>query len=261
MNGYLLKQFLAYRVKAKDAHAIHSPFVFSLYNDVFYNPYPFYAFQQLDSIRKVLESNKALIENIDFGAGSKINSGFKKKISDIARHGITRKKYAELLFRLVQHFDCQHVLELGTSLGLTSLYLAQANSKGEIYTLEGNPHLVGFAEKLFSSFQQKNIRLIEGNFNQTLENVLTQIPRIDFLFVDGNHRKESTLQYFELTLKKSHANSIFVFDDIHWSSGMNEAWEIIKKHPSVKLSIDIFQFGIIFFRKEHLHKENYLLKY
>lgn len=261
MNSYLLKQFLVYRFKAKDAHAIHSPFVFSLYNEVFYNPYPYYAFQQLDSIRKVLESNKELIENIDFGAGSKIKSGLKKKISDIARHGITRKKYAELLFRMVQHFNCQHVLELGTSLGLTSLYLAQANSKAEIHTLEGNPHLVGFSGKLFSSIQQKNIRLIEGNFNQTLEKVLAQIPRIDFLFVDGNHKKVSTLQYFELALKKSHHNSIFVFDDIHWSPEMNEAWEIIKNHPSVKLSIDIFQFGIIFFRKEHLHKENYTLRF
>jgi len=93
-----------------------------------------------------------------------------------------------------------------------------------------------------------------------LSAVITPPDVIDLVYFDGNHQKEPTLNYFHTCLQKAHKNSLFIFDDIHWSDGMEEAWEQIKKHDRVHLTIDLFQFGIVFFEKE-MPKQHFILKF
>jgi predicted O-methyltransferase YrrM len=73
---------------------------------------------------------------------------------------------------------------------------------------------------------------------------------LDFVFFDANHQKQPTLQYFNQCIAKANKNGIFVFDDIHWSEGMEQAWEIVKQHPKVTTSIDLYHMGILFFNPE-----------
>ena len=84
---------------------------------------------------------------------------------------------------------------------------------------------------------------------------------LGLVFFDGNHRKDATLRYFNQCLEKANEDSIFIFDDIHWSEEMQDAWKEIKAHPQITLALDVFQFGICFFRKEKLAKEEFLLRY
>jgi predicted O-methyltransferase YrrM len=254
-------QYLVYVWRAKNAHALHSPFLYSLYTDVINDSSDFYCFSHLSNLREQFENDKYKIANIDFGAGSKRNNNREKSIQEITRHGITRERYSELLFRLVNHFNPTTIFELGTSVGLTTLYLAKANSTAKVTTFEGNPQLCRFSLQLFEQEQQNNIQIIKGNFDHTFERELDSIQALDFLFIDGNHRKEPTLRYFDLALKKKHAYSVFVFDDIHWSQEMDEAWNAIQRHPAVTLTIDLFQFGIVFFRPENYFKQHVVLRF
>jgi predicted O-methyltransferase YrrM len=221
----------------------------------------YYHYERLKSIRDDALKSEEVVINVDFGAGSKVFTGSERKISKISKVGITKEKYAKLLFRLVEYFKCESIVELGTSIGLTTLYLASPISNSSVYSFEGNPALCAFAEKQFSKAGQKNIRVIQGNFEDTFPVFIKSIDKIDFLFVDGNHRKEATLNYFNLALSKKHNDSIFVFDDIYWSQQMQEAWMEIKSNPNVKIAIDIFQFGIVFFREENKIKEDVTLRF
>jgi predicted O-methyltransferase YrrM len=252
--------FLKYYSIRKNEHGIHSPFVFELYNQVFKNKEKFYAFEKIEALREDLLSNSRQIKITDLGAGSTFNSSKTRSVSEITRTAVKRKKYGQLLFRLVDYFQPETILELGTSIGLSSSYLASARSKSTVITIEGCPEIRKIALENFEDLELKNINSISGNFDDKLPEILKEIKSLDLVFFDGNHRKEATLNYFRLCMEKANDKSIFIFDDIYWSREMAEAWEIIKADPLVTVTLDIFQMGIVFFRKEQV-KQDFVLSY
>ena len=225
------------------------------------NEHPFGDFEELNTIRKQLQTNATPIEVTDFGAGSKKLYSNKRPINQIAKHGIAQKKQAEFLYRLLNKFAPETIVELGTSIGLTSLYLSKALPKSSVYTIEGCPNLYQFSKQLFKDQPNSNITSINGNFNNELPKLLSKINSLDFLYIDGNHAYEPTMNYFKMALEKKNTNSIFVFDDIYWSEGMQQAWKEICAHKDVTLSLDLFYFGVVFFRTENKEKEHFVLKF
>lgn len=257
-----ISDYLSYKFTAKSAHGIHSPFVYKFVTELLQsNNEDYYQFKELAGLRSELAQDNSVIEITDFGAGSKVFKDNKRKISDLVKHGISKQKFSELYFKLVNFTGSQFVVELGTSIGLNTLYLSKANSKSVVYTLEGCPQIAGFAKELFEKHNAKNIYLVNDTFEKAFPKLLNEIPKIDLLYIDGNHNYKSTLDYFNLALKKKHHHSVFVFDDINWNAEMKKAWKEIKDHPEVTLSLDLFSVGIIFFRKEQKQKEHFVLKY
>lgn len=261
MNFSLIAKYINYRLSSFTEHDLHSPFLYNFYMELIKNKYPYKDFEELNPIRETLEHNHQEIDVTDLGAGSKALSSHRRKVSDIARKGIAQKKQAEFLYRLLNKFNPKNVVELGTSIGLTSLYFSKVISKSTIYTIEGCPNLFQFSKQLFKEHSANNIISINGNFNTELPALLNKLPQLDFLYVDGNHTYEATMHYFNLALEKKHAGTILVFDDIYWSEGMEKAWKEICSHPEVRVSMDLFQFGIVFFRTENKEKEHFVLRF
>ena len=255
-----VSKYISYKIKAVSKHKVHSPFVFDLIVDVFENENSYYAFPAVELIRKKLLLSKRILTVEDMGAGSRVFKSNQRKIKDIIKHSAKKPKYAQLLFKLVNYYQPNAILELGTSLGLTTTYLAKARKKAKVYSFEGSAEICKAAKNTFKSLRVKNVQLIQGNFNVTLSETLPKIAVLDFAFFDGNHQKKPTLDYFNQCLEKANEHSVFVFDDIHWSDEMTEAWEEIKAHPEVTLTVDIFQFGIVFFRKG-VEKQHFVLRY
>jgi len=196
----------------------------------------------------------------DFGAGSKVNASRQRKIKDIARYAEKNARFGQLLFRLINHFQPAVAFDLGTSLGITTLYQAAACKKTQVFTFEGCPQTLTMARKNFSQLGYSNITPVAGNIDQTLPAQIKQVQQLDFVFFDANHRLEPTLNYFALCLSKAHADSVFIFDDIYWSAEMTQAWQAIKAHPSVMLTIDLFYVGLVFFRKNQ-PKQHFVLRF
>lgn len=255
-------KYFNYLLKAKTAHGVHSPFVFKLIHELIEtNNTDYYQFTELNKIRKQLLNNTSQITISDFGAGSQVFKNNSRKISDLVKHGTSKQKFSELYFKLINFCDAKNVVELGTSIGLNTLYLSKANSKSQIYTIEGCKELQAFATELSKKENALNITFINGTFDEALPNLLNQISSVDLFFIDGNHRYQPTLNYFKMALSKKTETSVFIFDDIHWSDEMEKAWEEIKNHHEVTLSLDLFYVGIIFFRKEQKEKQHFILKY
>jgi len=252
--------YLKYTKLKTNEHGIHSPFVFDLYNHVFRNTSPYYAYTAVEAVRSRLSADERVVRITDLGAGSGFNRGKERKVRDILKTAVKSPKYSQLLFRLVNYFQPDTILELGTSLGISTMYLAIARSKSAVTTIEGCPETRRIALENFASLELSNIRSLEGNFDSELPRALQSLNRLGLVFFDGNHRKAATLGYFEQCLEKAGNESIFIFDDIYWSKEMTEAWELIKAHPKVKVTIDIFQLGIVFFRKEQV-KQHFVLSY
>ncbi len=247
-----------YLLKGRTKFYIHSPFVFSFINEVLHDKRQFYFFDDIKKACHELLQNSSVITIEDFGAGSKIISTNTRKISSIAKTSSIPEKYGQLLSHIVDHFQSASILELGACLGLGTAYLAAANSKATVITLEGAEQLVRLAEKTFEHLHLKNTALITGNFSKTLPMALNKLNTIDLAFIDGNHNYEPTMDYFHQILAHVNNNSILIFDDIHWSAEMQRAWRDICNHPNVTVTIDLYRLGIVFFRKEQA-KENFML--
>ncbi len=252
--------YLIYRLKSVNEHGVHSPFVFDLLMSTVYNKRSFYAYARIEKRRKELALSMQKLECTDLGAGSKVNNKTKKSVQEILFSAAKPAKYSQLLFRLADHFQPRTVLELGTSLGISSAYLAAANSRSRVITVEGCEEIAVVAKKTFKLLELTNIEQVHGNFDEVLSEILKNSSPLDLVFFDGNHRKEPTLRYFKQCLEKANEKSVFIFDDIYWSPEMTEAWQEIKNHPDVTVSLDLFYLGIVFFRKDQV-KEHFVIRY
>jgi predicted O-methyltransferase YrrM len=257
-------KYLRYWLTASNGkgHGVHAPFVFEFITAVLNDDGFYYCYSQIESVRTQLNNDNTVLELEDFGAGSRVHASYKRKVSDIAKSSLKPGKYAQLLFRMVNFYQPKNVLELGTSLGITTAYLASANNTVPVITMEGAKAVAAVARDNFKALRLENIKIVEGNFDLTLRDVLQkQLPKVDFAFIDGNHRKEPTIQYFQQLLPHLHEYSMVVFDDVHWSEEMEAAWGYIKAHEAVTLSMDLFFIGIVFFRKEQKVKQHFSIRF
>jgi predicted O-methyltransferase YrrM len=260
MNLQLVKSFLKHLVKAKTRHGVHSPFVYKLIDEVIYDFEPKKIYEPVELLRKELLADNREISITDLGAGSHVNNNKKKAVNELAKNALKPPRLAQLIYRLVRAIKPVKSIELGTCLGITSAYIANANSASKLITVEGCPQTATVARENLNKLEIKNVELKVGNFDVLLPEILNENDRIDFAFIDGNHRKEATLNYFNLLLAKVTEESLLIFDDIYWSRGMEEAWEQIKRHPKVTVTVDLFWIGLVFFKKNRA-KEHFKVKY
>ncbi len=254
---FKLKTYFIFLLKSTNKYGVHSPFVYNMITKCFNNKIALKKNLFLD-YKKSIINNKKKIQVTDFGAGSKIFTSNIRQVSKIAKvAGISNIK-AKILIRLINYFKSTSILEIGTSLGIGTCALYIGNSETKITTLEGCLETAKIAQKQFDLFKFKNINLIVGDFKETLSKS-TKNKQFDCIYFDGNHQKKPTLHYFKTCLKTIHNNSFFIFDDIHWSKEMEKTWNIIKQHPKVTVSIDIYHLGIVFFRKEQ-EKEHFTIR-
>lgn len=250
---------LRFYFSAQTKYRVHSPFVFDFIEQVLEDRRKYYAFFSIEVIRADLLRDREKIQVTDFGAGSRVHSGNERRIQQIAQTALSSPTFCRLLFRTVNHYKPSKILEIGTSLGISTLYHRFAALNAQLITLEGCPKIAQVAQRNFRRLKTKSIDLREGEFSSNLPAALKTLGQVDYVFIDGNHRKAPTLQYFEQCLQFAHADSLFVFDDIHWSDEMQAAWKEIKVHPRVTLTIDLFFIGLVFFRKEGQKKAHYRL--
>ena len=259
----LLQKYIRFYLSASNGkgHGMHSPFVFDFIAKILNDKTVYPEYNKVEAFRKQLLNDKKFLEVEDFGAGSSVAKTNRRSIASIAKNAAKPKKFGQLLFRMIKYYQPGSILELGTSLGITSAYLALAKPDAKMITMEGSKEIANKALQNFETLGLNNIELTEGNFDETLSLVLTRLSTIDFVFIDGNHRQEPTERYFLQLLSKINNESILVFDDIHWSKEMEAAWENIKQDPAVTCSIDLFFIGIVFFRKEFKEKQHFVIRF
>ncbi|MFN2458512.1 MAG: O-methyltransferase [Chitinophagaceae bacterium] len=259
----LAAKYIHYYLRAANGkgHGIHSPFVFDFIKNVLNNENQYSPPQKIENLRKKLLDDKRILEINDPGAGSRINVSSKKTIAAITKAAVKPKKYGQLLYRITQHYMPENILELGTSLGITTAYFATANPSAQVVTIEGSKSIYDIAKKNFQLLNIKNIQLVEGNFDTILPEVLHASQKFDLAYIDGNHRYEPTMHYFQLLSKNTGNDTILIFDDICWSREMQLAWRDIQQHSMVRCTIDIFFLGFVFFRREFKEKQHFVVRF
>ena len=259
----ILKKYIQYLMKASNGkgHGVHSPFVFTFIKEVL-NKKPNNQFiPAIEKRRAQLIADAQLLNVWDRGAGSRQSNTTQRSVSAIAKAALKPKKYSQLLHKIIAYYQPTQVLEMGTSLGITTCYLASANPSAKVVTMEGAPNVAQMAKQTFLELGLNNIELKEGDFEETLPSYLNSIETVGVAYVDGNHRYAPTMHYFESLLQKTNDQSILIFDDIHWSAEMEQAWEEIKNHNAITLTIDLFFIGLVFVRKAQKEKEHFIIRY
>jgi predicted O-methyltransferase YrrM len=242
-------------------HGVHSPFVFDfIINVINDDSSKDIHVESIENLRGHLLNSKVILPDQDLGAG-KFSYSRGRTVSYMAKRSLKSPKYAGLLFRLVSYYKPDSILEMGTSFGLTTQYLSLANPEAIIRTIEGSPAIAEIAQAGFLKNGFHKIQQTVGDFSDFLVDHLSRMEGKKLVFIDGNHRFHSTLNYFEEIMKTLSADDILVFDDIHWSKGMEDAWEHIKADSRVRCTIDLFFMGIVFFKSGFLEKQNFMIRF
>lgn len=259
----LANKYFRYYISASNGkgHGIHSPFIFHFIDKVLNDKQYYPEYDRVEALRKKLLNDETVLTIEDFGAGSFSNKKNHRTVSAIAKNSAKPKKFGQLLFRMVKEYQPETILELGTSLGITTFYLSLAKPAAKLVTMEGAGEVAAVAKENFNATGIRNIQIEQGNFDHTLPAVVRELRTVDFAFIDGNHRREPTERYFQELLPKTNDDSILIFDDIHWSLEMEQAWETIKAHPLVRCTVDLFYIGIVFFREEFREKQHFSIRF
>jgi predicted O-methyltransferase YrrM len=242
---HTLFQYFKHGLYEIDDHSLHSPYLYDLYSGVIRASKSIPSDPDIEELRKHYKKDHRKIQGKVLGAGSRIRGRKPPRLSEIACSGITKIKYSKLLLSLINYYQCETVIELGTSLGLNTLYLSKGRFVKHLLTFEGNPVLSEIAMDHFNSLSQIKIKLVMGDIDDTLDHQLKQGGPVDFVYLDANHTAEATLGFLDSLLPYLSQRSILVFDDIYWSSDMTDTWKRICKYPHKKLCLDLFQAGIL----------------
>ncbi len=255
--NYLNYMLLSHHRKG---HGIHSPFVYDLVSRIFRNKVDPGVVLTVEKIRKKMLSEKSTILVNDLGSGSLSLNNKKRKISNIAKYSSVSRKYGRLISNMASEFGGELIIELGTSLGISTMYLAASKPDAEVFTIEGCSVTAGIARQNFTEARLGNINLLEGSFDDLLPVLKSKDIKPGLVYIDGNHRKEPVLKYFNLIAEFSDSKTVVIVDDINYSSEMKEAWSELKKNSKVSISIDVFQMGILFFR-DGINRISYTIRY
>ena len=259
MPLFQIKTFLNYWLEAVDEHSLHSPFFFDFYTNVIKDGSSIHDHTVIENLRKKLLADHRTILIEDMGGGSFYFENRRRKVSAIARTSLSKQRFSELYFNIVQYLEAKTIVELGTSFGINTLYLSQ-RSDSTITTFEGSREIIKIARTTFEFAGANNIKLVEGNINTTLPAFLQSSGKLDLVFIDANHRYDPTRKYFEWFLPKMHYKSALIIDDIHQSPEMEKAWKEIQQHALVYGSIDLYRCGIVFFDPS-LNKQHVVLQF
>lgn len=254
---YQIIAYIKFLISSTNQHGVHSPFVYNFVTKCLYDKEKYPKYTKLKNYRNTLKKSDIILEITDLGEGSKVLDSKKRRVAKMIRKSSSTKKETKLLYRVTNYFKPKTILELGTSLGMGAYAMALSDAASNITTIEGCPNTSNFAKTKFKEFGVDNIKFITGDFTAIIPTLSTK--GFDLIFFDGHHNKVATIQYFESLLPKTNNDTVFIFDDIYWSKGMTEAWEYIKAHRAVAVTIDCFSLGFVFFRKEQA-KEHFKVR-
>jgi predicted O-methyltransferase YrrM len=251
-------KFILHVLSAKHTRGfnVHSPFVYNFINNVICGQHKFYVFDKIENLRESLKTNKQTVYTVDYGT----QKDGVRSVSSISKTSLKSPKYGQLFYRIIRNTESLNVLELGTSLGVTTSYLAAGSDSIKCISLEGSPEIAKIARQNIHSLDIKNVDIVVGNIDNTLQDVVEKFEKLDFVFFDANHRSKAVMNYFEIILDKIHQNTVLIVDDIYWSNDMERAWRDIKNHPKVASTIDLYSIGIVFFNT-NLNKQHYKVLY
>lgn len=251
---YHVKAYVKYQTRTQKLKEVQSDFIREFVSTCFYDKKKYAEYEDLKKYRKYLFNHEGTVDVVDFGAGSQVFDTNIREISKVAKTAGVSARNAELLFRIVRHLQPETILEIGTSLGLATSALSMGNPKAKLKTLEGCANTQSVPKEAFESdktaFSSENVNFVTTEFSSYFESPEAIRESTDLIYFDGNHSKEATIAYFDALLPTVNDSTVWLFDDIHWSEGMEEAWEYIKSHASVTATIDAFQWGIVFFKRD-----------
>jgi predicted O-methyltransferase YrrM len=262
MIFFRVAKYLKYILTSKNSigHGIHSPFVFDLVSRVFRNNIDQVIVDRIEMVRKRLIADKKIISVKDLGSGLDGRDTTLSRISDIVRYSAVPGKYGMLLANLAVEFGKPLIVEFGTSFGISTLYMALFCQETLIFTMEGSQAIADIAENNFEESGVNNVKLFIGPFEEILPEITKQGIKPGLVFIDGNHRKQPVLSYFKELVEISGNETVVVIDDIYYSREMEEAWNEIKKHEKVSITVDIFRMGMVFFKNCVTHND-YIIRY
>jgi predicted O-methyltransferase YrrM len=249
---FRLISYAKYYIKAQSDLYIHSPFIYEWMKHLMV--FRAKSFSNINRYRASLDKNT---NSIAFN-----NQGEEKitTVRDRYMNTSISDDYGKILQATASYIKASNFLELGTSLGVSTAYIHATNSHIEGITIDANSQTSTLASFLFDSLLSPHKVTFEiGFFKDVIHEILNKTKPIDFVFIDGDHKLESTLHYLEMLMPNLAENAVVVLDDIRWSPDMYKAWLRACLYTDFNYAIDFGRMGILFKVNNHSPKQYFTI--
>lgn len=254
--NFLRKGLLLYRsIRYRKGFGVHSPFVFSLITKVIEEKCPYYCFQEIELLRKQLLFGEKKITYPDRKCNGRIKT---RAIGSIVKHEAISPKEGALLFRLTNYFKSKHILQIGSNMGLSTLYLTSYAKGLSCIALEHIPEFAEISKQTISRKGRNKVDLRIGEYIKLLPQALNDLHTVDLVFFNTQHETVDNQELFNECLKFVKNETLFIFEGINANNEMRSFWKNVCACPEVTVSLDLFSLGIAVFNKK-LHKKNYIV--
>ena len=250
---FRLRSGLRWYARGRTRYDVHSPFLNEFVNQVYRDDREYHAYGLIAALRRYWSGRTDVIQLQELGAPSRTTTRAARTASSLVRTNAIAEPEGQLLFALAIWLRPQRTIEFGTNAGISTLYLHLPDPRRETHTVEGNPAVAALARQSFEKTRTPNVHAYNMLFGDWLREVYPNLSAapdwsVDLFFCDGDHRYQPTLDYVAALLPHRTEDSVFVIADIHWSAGMERAWEELKALPEVTASVDTYHFGLLFFK-------------
>jgi len=239
---------------------IHSPYLFEFIHEVVFNASKHEVPAEIRIVHRALRKDRNLIPAGTLGAKSAVDNSENRTVGSFVRSSSVSEKYGAVLYRITRWFKPETIVELGTGLGVSAMYLATGSPQTQLHTIEGSHSRADFSHKLIKRCGLKEVKVHRGELEKKLEELIPDLKERFVAFVDGNHYHEPTVRYVRSLVDLAGDEALIVVDDIYWSKEMQLAWKEVISWPEVKVSIDLFHMGILLLRRD-LQKARLKIKF
>ncbi len=238
----IIGRFLRFWNGAKSIDSVDSPLVYQLCLDIQSAHDAKTQFKKIEDKRAQLLMDNTLINVQSLGSQSKVNRSEIRSIRQIALSSVSPRNKCELLYGLVKTTKAKTVLELGTSLAISTAYVAAVDRVDYIKSVEDSSKIHSYNENLAHN---SKINMIQSDFQSYIENELNNKAKYDCIVLDGRHDEIATISYVNQLINLLNPNGIIIVDDIYWSNGLMNAWKTLRNDYRYNLKIDLFYYGVL----------------
>ncbi|MCF8236593.1 MAG: class I SAM-dependent methyltransferase [Saprospiraceae bacterium] len=241
---FKLIQLFTYYWQARTAYSMHSPLLYSFCREVLDDRRSFYAFEEIEIWRYHLLHESSELHVVDLGAGGQDALDQNRIVSSIAKTSLSPPWKCRYLFRMVLWWKPDLLLEFGTSLGVSTAYLAAASIHTPLITVDGSDSHLQLARKGWNKLGLDHIEEWNLSFQQAIQRIpWDQHGRI-LIYLDGDHRPARVLEILQTIQEKTRHPFLVIIDDIRWSDDMWAGWQEWRSAFQSGAWLDLYQVGI-----------------
>ena len=205
---------------------------------------------EFGSAERLARAADGLRANLNPATGQREHGDRQRWFSITASLGVKGR----ILYNVVKVMESRHVIELGTYLGMSTMFLLEAldtaGPEAHVTTIELHDKYHSIASALLDQRFKGRVTCIQGLTEEVVPELGRTMTGVDLMFHDAGHTGENYVRDFKAAEPSLASGAVLLFDDIRWRDPSvatsdprcHDGWMEVTRHPRVRRAGEIDEY-------------------